>query len=146
MLNDNITSLMLKVEDAQRAPVLNGLGIFTPLIPEVSLQSTTFYWKVVTQSFFFGQTSKRDARSNGSLKLHIPESNTDIEQNEEEVIDTPRVDKGKGRAKPEPEVFEKILSPSFMIAGSDDEDDEEGKVGFVGEPDEAVEGPSSLDL
>ena len=33
-----------------------------------------------------------------------------------------------------------------MIAGSDDEDDEEGKVGFVGEPDEAVEGPSPLDL
>ena len=80
------------------------------------------------------------------MKLHIPESNTDIEQNEEDVIDTPRVDKGKGRAKPEPEVFEKILSPSFMIAGSDDEDDEEGKVGFVGEPDEAVEGPSPLDL
>ena len=69
MLNDNITSLMLKVEDAQRAPVLNGLGIFTPLIPEVSLQSTTFYWRVVTQSFllFYLDRLQRETRGRTAL-------------------------------------------------------------------------------
>ncbi|OCH84554.1 RNI-like protein [Obba rivulosa] len=35
---------------------------------------------------------------------------------------TPRVDKGKGRAEPEPEEPEKVLSPTFLITESDDED------------------------
>lgn len=37
---------------------------------------------------------------------------------------TPRIDKGKGRAEPEPEVLEPVLSTSFLIAESDDEDGE----------------------
>lgn len=83
------------------------------------------------------------SKANGTLKLEIPGRLDDAEQSEEEEIapDTPRVDKGKGRAKPEPEVFEKVLSPSFMITSSDDDEDE-GKAG----PDEAVDGPSPLDL
>ncbi|KAI6040774.1 hypothetical protein EDC04DRAFT_2566656 [Pisolithus marmoratus] len=39
---------------------------------------------------------------------------------------TPRVDKGKGRAEPEPEEHEKVLSPSFMISESEDEESVEG--------------------
>ncbi|EMD36293.1 hypothetical protein CERSUDRAFT_95631 [Gelatoporia subvermispora B] len=35
---------------------------------------------------------------------------------------TPRIDKGKGRAEPEPEEPEKVLSPTFLITESDDED------------------------
>lgn len=99
-------------------------------------------------NFTFVQTSEIASKSNGSLKLHIPDRPDGAEQSEEEEVvpETPKVDKGKGRAKPEPEVFEKVLSPSFMITGSDDDEDEEGKAAFVGEPDEAVEGPSPLDL
>lgn len=39
---------------------------------------------------------------------------------------TPRIDKGKGRAEPEPEEHEKVLSPSFLISESEDEESVEG--------------------
>lgn len=38
---------------------------------------------------------------------------------------TPRIDKGKGRAEPEEEEPEKVLSPSYEL-GEEDEEDEEG--------------------
>ncbi|RDX54543.1 RNI-like protein [Lentinus brumalis] len=44
-------------------------------------------------------------------------------EDEDEPL-TPRIDKGKGRAEPEPEPVESILSPSYVITGSDDEDGE----------------------
>ncbi|EGN94523.1 hypothetical protein SERLA73DRAFT_114776 [Serpula lacrymans var. lacrymans S7.3] len=51
---------------------------------------------------------------------------------------TPRVDKGKARAEPEPEEPEKVLSPTFMIS-EEDEDDEDGhrfleELGNIGMP------------
>ena len=46
-------------------------------------------------------------------------------QEEGEVLLTPRVDKGKGRAQPVPEEPEKVLSPTFMITESEDEDEDE---------------------
>ncbi|KAJ7229308.1 hypothetical protein B0H12DRAFT_1212926 [Mycena haematopus] len=42
---------------------------------------------------------------------------------EEELPTTPRLDKGKAKAVPEPEEPEKVLSPTLMLA--DDEDDED---------------------
>lgn len=63
----------------------------------------------------------------------------EADENEENTPSTPRVDKGKGRAAPEPEELEKVLSPTFMITESEDEDDddhryldvEEGDVGEI---------------
>ena len=59
---------------------------------------------------------------------------------EESVAPTPRIDKGKGRAEPEPEVPEKIISPPprFIVAGmaSDDEDHDHNGHVIVGEPEE----------
>ena len=69
MLNDNITSLMLKVEDAQRAPVLNGLGIFTPLIPEVSPQSAIFQWRAIAQPFFLSYMNRLRRETRGRMVL-----------------------------------------------------------------------------
>lgn len=40
---------------------------------------------------------------------------------DDETPTTPRIDKGKGRAEPEPEEPEKVLSPTFLITESDDE-------------------------
>ena len=37
---------------------------------------------------------------------------------------TPRIDKGKARAEPEPEVPEPVLSSPFLISESDDEEAE----------------------
>ncbi|KIK80501.1 hypothetical protein PAXRUDRAFT_833481 [Paxillus rubicundulus Ve08.2h10] len=53
---------------------------------------------------------------------------------------TPRVDKGKGRAKPEPEVPEKVLSPTFTITESEDEDEDDHKflAAEVGEPEQVT--------
>jgi len=47
---------------------------------------------------------------------------------------TPRVDKGKGRAEPEPEEPEKVLSPTFRITESEEEDEDDNR--FAGEEDQ----------
>lgn len=57
---------------------------------------------------------------------------------------TPKIDKGKGKAEPEPEQLEKVLSPSFLISASDDEDEEGIKGRFVSEP-EDLQSPSPND-
>lgn len=67
------------------------------------------------------------AKLNG-LKLHIPAdelTNTDDIEVHGDVISpsTPKVDKGKGRAGPKPELLEKALSPGFVIAGEEYDED-----------------------
>ncbi|KAK7051764.1 hypothetical protein R3P38DRAFT_3343862 [Favolaschia claudopus] len=53
-----------------------------------------------------------------------------IVEEEEEVPTTPRVDKGKARAVPEPEEPEKVLSPTLMLADDEDDEDVEGRLHF----------------
>ncbi|KAF8879272.1 hypothetical protein BD779DRAFT_1552376 [Infundibulicybe gibba] len=55
---------------------------------------------------------------------------------------TPRIDKGKGKAEPEPEVLEKVLSPTFLITESEDED-EDGHRYISEEPSEEVASPTN---
>ncbi|KAF9444503.1 RNI-like protein [Macrolepiota fuliginosa MF-IS2] len=50
------------------------------------------------------------------------EERVEEEEEEEETPTTPRIDKGKGRAEPEQEEPEKVLSPSYVI-DSEDEDE-----------------------
>ncbi|KAJ7136385.1 hypothetical protein C8R43DRAFT_929206 [Mycena crocata] len=61
---------------------------------------------------------------------------------------TPRVDKGKARAVPEPEEPEKVLSPTLMLADDEDEDGE-GRMRFSpveeGDDGETVMGTSPTD-
>ncbi|KZT25850.1 RNI-like protein [Neolentinus lepideus HHB14362 ss-1] len=64
---------------------------------------------------------------------------------EDEVLATPKIDKGKGRAEPEPEEPEKILSPTkFLISESDDEDEDGEKYHDATEAQEFV-APSPTD-
>jgi len=71
----------------------------------------------------------------GTSNGHAASIIIDGEGEEEEPM-TPRVDKGKGRAEPEPEEPEKVLSPTFLITESDDED---GDVPRMLTPDEEPE-------
>lgn len=67
------------------------------------------------------------AGGNGHISHSLEVSTTDPQEEELSEDDeplTPRVDKGKGRAEPEPEPVESILSPTFLISESDDEDGE----------------------
>jgi protein phosphatase 1 regulatory subunit 37 len=54
---------------------------------------------------------------------HVVTTRGDTEElADEDVLSTPRLDKGKGKAPPEPEAVEPILSPSgFTVADSDSE-------------------------
>lgn len=45
----------------------------------------------------------------------------ELQELEEELL-TPRIDKGKGRAEPEPELLEPVLSPTKLTMDSDDEE------------------------
>ncbi|KAH7915505.1 hypothetical protein BJ138DRAFT_1187914 [Hygrophoropsis aurantiaca] len=63
---------------------------------------------------------------------------------EEEVPMTPRVDKGKARAEPEPEEPEKVLSPTFLIDSEDEDEDDHRFLEEVGGPGE-VGMPSPTD-
>lgn len=66
------------------------------------------------------RTEGLSAYSPNGIILHTsPISMTE----EDDELPTPRVDKGKGRAEPEPEEPEKVLSPSFMISESEDDDE-----------------------
>ncbi|KAL1716168.1 hypothetical protein EV715DRAFT_255322 [Schizophyllum commune] len=64
------------------------------------------------------------------LNGHANGSTTSATQGDEDddAPPTPRVDKGKGRAEPEPDPEDKVLSPTFMLAREDvdDEGDEDG--------------------
>ena len=60
---------------------------------------------------------------------------------EDDTPTTPRIDKGKGRARPEPEVPEKVLSPTFLITESESEDEE----AHYAMGDEVEAGPSPTD-
>ncbi|TFK65923.1 RNI-like protein [Pluteus cervinus] len=68
-----------------------------------------------------------------------PEPQTS-ESGDEVTPTTPRVDKGKARAEPEPEVLEKVLSPTFMITEEESDEDGDGEP-YI--PVEEVEGALS---
>ncbi|KAJ7241653.1 hypothetical protein C8J57DRAFT_1192532 [Mycena rebaudengoi] len=52
-------------------------------------------------------------------------------EEEDHTPTTPRVDKGKARAVPEPEEPEKVLSPTFQVLeNEDDDEDENGSLNF----------------
>ncbi|KAI0746800.1 RNI-like protein [Daedaleopsis nitida] len=97
-LNDDLMALLGRLEQKPQGLKLQGLGLETGT-----------------------------AEGNGHIS-HSPDVSTTGFQEEELSEDdepvTPRVDKGKGRAEPEPEPVESILSPSFLISESDDEDGE----------------------
>ena len=160
-LNDNITNALTQVDELRkgqnsRTPSMNGhgsTGASTPqasagvglgliISPAESIEQQTEHAINSPE-----QAARIDARLNG-LRLQIPGSQSiqadETEGDKEPEVETPKVDKGKGRAAPEPEVFEKVLSPSFVLSSSDDEDDSEGRE--MGDLEEGITGPSPTDL
>lgn len=152
-LNDSITTLLAGTLPATPSVVVQSVTLTNGKDDDDSaaslLSSTT-----TDSAVDVGGGTVLDIKANGGLKLQIPashdhtaESDAESELEVEEVSPgTPKIDKGKGRAEPEPEVHEPVLSPSFRISGSDDED-EEGKLPFVvDEPQDGLGGPSPTDL
>lgn len=99
-LNDDLMSLLGRLEPRPEGLKLQGLGFETGEV--------------------LGNGHAAHAPESSGSTMFTAESASD---DDDEPI-TPRVDKGKGRAEPEPELVESILSPSYVITGSDDEDGE----------------------
>ena len=96
-LNDELMTLLGRLEPKPVGLKLQGLGI---------------------------QPTNGDAAGNGHAP-HTPESSStqglEVPSDDDEPV-TPRLDKGKGRAEPEPEPVESVLSPTFLITESDEEE------------------------
>ncbi|KAI0360641.1 RNI-like protein [Trametes cingulata] len=97
-LNDDLTDLLARVEPKPEPLKVQGLGL------QIGNGQTV------------GNGHAGHAKSSAAGAAEEPELSDD-----EEPI-TPRVDKGKGRAEPEPEPEESVLSPTFLITESDDEE------------------------
>lgn len=146
-LNDSVMTLLSEVDEILTGSTPNGSAPHSRGSSQASSDHEhEVLPKAETDLSFNNQVQEHDAKANG-LTVNIPPLEHDVSESEDEVLspETPRVDKGKRRAEPEPAVIEKVLSPTYLIAGSDDEY-EEGKLGFVGEPDGIDDGPSPLDL
>lgn len=102
-LNDDLMMLLGRLEPRPEPLKIQGLGI------------------LLGNGDAMGNGHSEVIATNGSASLE--EGGPDDDDEDDEPI-TPRVDKGKGRAEPEPEPQESVLSPTFLITESDDEDGE----------------------
>jgi len=94
-----------------------------------------------SKSLLLGLGLKVDCLNGTSGDVLHDSPKGDEENEEADGLLTPRVDKGKGRAQPEPEVPEKVLSPTFTITESEDEDEDDHRFMDVeegGEPEQAT--------
>lgn len=158
VLNDSLTSLVSGVRSKDitptpTGPVPNGIIVQSPSLESNIKDASENYFTLST-----GTVSPTESKPNGDAA--VPSIITDIpgplehsaSETESEEITTPRIDKGKGRAEPEPEIPEKIISPPprFIVAGiaSDDEEhDPNGRILMTGEPEEleVLEGSITTD-
>lgn len=151
LVHDSITATLKDVEDAR---IAQPSPQASPEAPSPALSQTTAQSDVSTAEDDMPLKSVQ-AKLNG-LRLHIPspmspgvrleigtESETDAEAEVDEAQSTPRADKGKGRAPPEPIVHERVLTPNRVIEDSEDEDGEEKKEYFDAEADEEDSGAKS---
>lgn len=157
LLNDTINAMLMDIENARtahaRASPLSTGRVMSPSPAQTATPSEE------TTSDDDGLPLKAvQAKLNG-LRLHIPppappssqlqlSASSDLEPPEAEELLTPRIDKGKGRAAPEPIVHEKVLTPNRVLLDSEDEDGEGegegvGQKDYFGEPEEMVEGMKS---
>ncbi|THH03300.1 hypothetical protein EW145_g6365 [Phellinidium pouzarii] len=164
-LNDSITQALAVIDEARKGatPITNGNSAYAASYPQASVDARTDHVvpSETEDAWMTTQAAKLDTKLNG-LRLHIPSQSeetekigegADVEAEADADVEfgapgtpgtpgTPRIDKGKGRAEPEPVVHEKVLSPSFVLTDSDSED-EGRKAVFVSEPEE---GPLPIDL
>ncbi|KAI0371987.1 RNI-like protein [Pilatotrama ljubarskyi] len=116
-LNDDLTDLLARLEPRPEPLKIQGLGL---------------------------QIGHGKIMSNGHAQ-HVESSRAGAEEPEPSDDDepiTPRVDKGKGRAEPEPEPQESVLSPTFLITESDEEEGDTATIPTEGG--ESVVSPTDL--
>lgn len=107
-LNDTLVSLLAQVSPKPRAS-LQGLGIELNGLRDPSIDVIP------------------GADSGGSvLDNHIisPRGDGIEEPSDDDSVSTPRLDKGKGKAPPEPEIVKPVLSPHGFAVADSDEDEE----------------------
>ena len=109
-LNDSLTSLVARASPRPKV-TLTGLGIGLHDVKG----------KASTDTIPNGEGSDLNGSTNGHVVIADRRDDEHETETEEDVPATPKVDKGKGRAIPEPEEPEKVLSPNFVLE-SDDED------------------------
>ncbi|KAI0321438.1 hypothetical protein OF83DRAFT_1051221 [Amylostereum chailletii] len=96
VLNDSLTSLLAQVNPR----------------PQLSLQGLGLAFRQLTPS---PTPSPANGSANGMTNGHVVVSpNPQDDDQGEDLPVTPRIDKGKGKAPPEPEVHEQVMSPDIM--------------------------------
>jgi protein phosphatase 1 regulatory subunit 37 len=132
-INDELTMLLAKMPGPVRPTLtLQGLGLRDGNSP----------------SPINGPANEKEhtelSKGNGQV-VHGSPTETKQDQDEQDSPEptTPKIDKGKAKAKPEPEEHEKVLSPTFVIPESDDEDEDGQRLLTV--PDESVGTASPTD-
>lgn len=110
-LNDNLTSLVSQLSPRPHLS-LQGLGMSIGQAMRSPIIMAGPDGEILGQSSLSRTPSNGSANgngnSNGASAAHI-----DSDSEAEEELGTPRMDKGKGRAPPEPEVHEQVLSPEI---------------------------------
>ena len=126
-LNDTLVSLLARASPKPRASLqglgieLNGLG--DPPIDVVHVA---------------------DNGGGGTLdNLVISPRNDTQEPSDDDSLSTPRLDKGKGKAPPEPEIVKPVLSPHGFAAADSDEDEMEHEA-EQGEAEDDPRSPTDL--
>ena len=110
-VNDSITGALARIEEARAASA-------SASVPTVATDGTA------TPTSKTQMQQRGETKLNG-LKLVIPGSQVLTE--EPESLETPRIDKGKRRAAPEPEVHEPVTSPNVVLRDPDEEDEGDGE-------------------
>ncbi|KXN91582.1 Protein phosphatase 1 regulatory subunit 37 [Leucoagaricus sp. SymC.cos] len=72
--------------------------------------------------------SDSSAANTNGVTEDLVEDEEDEEDEEDATPTTPRIDKGKGRAEPEGEEPEKVLSPSYVIDSEDSDEEDERRL------------------
>lgn len=117
-----------------------------PARPTLTLQGLGLNWDDIQSPGADAAKSHRWKGSANGESLSSHDSSADASELSEDEIEpvTPKIDKGKGRAEPEPEEPEKVLSPTFLITESEDEDDE-GQSRYISDDGENFGAPSPTD-
>lgn len=125
-LNDTLVSLLARASPKPRAS-LQGLGIELNGLGDPPIDVV------------------RGADNGGGVldNLVISPRNDTQEPSDDDSVSTPRLDKGKGKAPPEPEIVKPVLSPHGFAAADSDEDEMEREA-EQGEAEDDPRSPTDL--
>ncbi|PFH46913.1 hypothetical protein AMATHDRAFT_50684 [Amanita thiersii Skay4041] len=140
-INDQLLSLLAKAPiPVKPALTLQGLGLsMNGSGSSAGVKMSTSSGSEVSPN---GHVVVENGMVNGVKEdVGLVEEEQEVVEEDTTTPTTPRIDKGKGRAEPEPEVPENVLSPTFLITESEDED---GEVQYIAN-EEMQSGPSPTD-